>query len=196
MTARLLIVLGLLVGHSCDPAPAPAPPVPVEHADPVAYVNGLVYGWQDMGPAMDAYRVVAAVRGWSPADVEAWAPFVFDVIVKESGGCWNLKGGQVPTVGDCFTFQTNPRHPRTDSGFGQVTPVLDRGARAPLCKGAGLCSQADVIASPWSSMVALVDTIAGSPEAGVRGAGSFPWCWNAKARRYHACSIAPDRHRP
>ena len=146
-------------------------------------VNALDYGYLDIEPAMQAYRLVAADMGETDEQIEAWAPFVYDVIAKESGGCWNLKRRQIPVVGECLTFQSNPRRTGSDSGFGQVTAVWYKGPRAPLCKGLGLCSQAAVLESPYTSMQSLVFVLQHS--------GKQPWCFNAWARKFHKCKLAP-----
>lgn len=169
-------LLFLPISH-CD-APAPLRP------DSREEVNAIDYGYLDIEPAMQAYRLVAADMGSSPEKIEAWAPFVYDIIAKESGGCWNVKGGQIPEPGSCTEFQRNPRRTGSDSGFGQVTRVWYRGANAPLCRDLGICSQADVVASPYASMQSLVHVL--------KHSGKKPWCYNAFARRYHKCGIAPD----
>lgn len=153
--------------------------------DAVAYVNGLDYGWKDIAPAMEAYRVVALSRGWSPSTIEVWAPFVADVIDKESGGCPNVQGGDVFQVGSCTELVVDGH--AEDSGFGQVTTAL-YGRTGVLCEMEGLCSQAQIIGSPWVSMLALVATL--------EYLGRYPWCDYQGAPAYHDCGLIPKGARP
>ncbi len=154
--------------------------------DPIAYVNGLDYGWTEMDAAMEAFRVVALVRGWSDVAIDRWTPFVFDVIAKESGGCPNTVGGDIFVVGTCSEYQIKGH--RSDSGMMQVTPVLYRGADAPICAAVGLCSQGDVVATPWASTLAGVVTL--------EMLGRYPWCDYEGAPIYHNCSLIGKDERP
>jgi hypothetical protein len=151
----------------------------------VQYVNSLDYGWGDMAPAMEAFRVVALARSWTTAAVDLWTPFVFDVIAKESSGCPNTRGGDVFAVGSCTELLVHGRRP--DSGFGQVTPVL-YGPGGLVCQQAGLCSQSQIIETAWSSMVALVVTL--------EALGRFPWCDYDGAGLLHRCDLIPRDARP
>lgn len=173
-----------LVAQATSVAVRVDPPT-VPSFDATAYVNSLPYGWQSMDPAMDAYRVVALSRGWDELTIATWAPFVFDVIVKESGGCPNTIGGDLFVVGTCDQY-TRRGHAE-DSGMGQVTTAL-YGHAGVLCVNEGLCSQAAVIATPWSSMVAVVATL--------EQLGSAPWCYDARARSFHDCSLIGREARP
>jgi hypothetical protein len=147
--------------------------------------NVQEYFYNDMEPVRYAYRAVASHElGWSPAIIAAWEPFIVDdVIRKESGGCWMIRGGTLyNSFGDsCWRPAVIGR--RSDAGFGQVTPVLYRGRNSTLCRNAGLCSWQAVTASAWTSMLAVL--------VSVEQHGSYPWCYNAEARRYHNCKLAP-----
>ena len=165
--------------------------------DPVTYVNTLTYTWQDPVPAMIAWRTVTATRGWDPATIEAWAPFVQAVMGRESGYCWNTRRGARIDVWEGCHVARQGGH--SDSGFGQVLMGYPnkRGWYLPvnggvwglhenasyLCPQEGLCQPNDVIASPWASMTALV--------ALVERAGRQPWCWTAKLRKGAVCRLAP-----
>ena len=163
--------------------------------DPIALwiVNTQPYFYGDMGPVTVAYEHVATHLDWDiqmMADgrtkLEAWREFVItDLIAKESGGCPNIRGGtRYNAIGDsCNNPVTRGR--KTDSGFGQVTPVLYHGSNSTICKNTGICSSRQVIESPWNSMMATLITI--------EKHGSQPWCYNKFARSYHNCSLAPDR---
>lgn len=135
---------------------------------------------------MTAYRTVAAVRGWTPETIDRWAPFVEDVMAKESGGCWNLLGGAVmeyPQTGCNIARQGHGE----DAGVGQVTSA-GWGSSGAACKVAGLCSREAVIASPWSSMTAMLVLM--------EAHGSFPWCFSDWARALHDCTLIARDERP
>lgn len=177
------------LGEAAVPTPAPPPtttsaPPPETtlppYEDVVNWVNSLPYQHGDPEPADAAFRAVAAVQGWSPERIEAWDAFARDVFIKESGSCWNGYRGAVWT-GDGCELQRQGRY--EDAGFGQV--ISDWYGRGnPLCEATGLCSKADVVASPFNSMTALVFVMGHS--------GSFPWCWVDWARDIHNCWLAPD----
>lgn len=176
-----------------SPAGRVSPPSSVEIAgpspfDPVAYVNGLSYGWTWVDPAMEAFRVVALTRGWDPVTIELWSPFAADVIAKEGVGCPNAVGGDVFEVGTCDPARRTVIGHGSDSGFGQVTPAL-YGRTGLLCVHEGICSQAQVIGSPFVSMVALVATF--------ELAGRFPWCdYEGVPQGWHDCTLIPRDARP
>ncbi|MGD9999900.1 MAG: hypothetical protein AB7L17_20785 [Ilumatobacteraceae bacterium] len=161
------------------------PPTTAERVDPAQYVNSLPYRWGDMAPAMEAFRVVALSRSWTAEAVEVWTPFVFDVIVKESAGCPNARGGDIFASGSCTDKLVHGSRP--DSGFGQVTPVL-YGPGGIVCQQAGLCSQHQIIETAWNSMVALVVTL--------EELGRFPWCDYEGASRLHLCDLVARSARP
>lgn len=154
--------------------------------DPVDYVNRLPYLHFDLAPAMEAYRVVADARGWSPAVIERWAPFVLDVMAKESGGCWNLLGGAVmvfPQPGCEIARQGRGE----DAGVGQVTSA-GWGRGGAVCELAGLCSREAVIASPWSSVTAMLVLM--------EAHGRYAWCDYDGAPALHDCSLVGRDERP
>lgn len=172
-------------GRATMPAIRVDPPDTVAPFDPVGYVNALPYGWQNMGPAMDAFRVVATARGWTAIAIDRWTPFVYDVIVKESGGCPNTIGGDLFVVGTCDQY-TRHGHAE-DSGIGQLTFVL-YGPSGPVCKATGLCSQQSIIATPWASIVSMVATL--------ELLGQGPYCYDARSRGYHDCTLIGRTERP
>lgn len=174
LTRLLLAASIVLTGcWSSDPPPD----------DDLWTVNTAEYRYGELDPALFAYRAVARHEGWSDTDIEAWLPFVTDVIAKESGGCPAVRGGTLyNAIGDsCNEPAVAGR--RQDTGFGQVTRVLYHGPASTLCKFAALCNWQTIAATPWNSMRALVITI--------RHHGSFPWCYDARARAYHRCNLAP-----
>lgn len=143
------------------------------------YVNGLPYAFTVAEPALEAFRAVAADRGWASEDIESWVPFITDVMANESGFCWNVKGGAKMANVGC---EIRKQGRGSDSGFGQLISLHYKPGRW-LCEQEGLCSSAAIIDNPYDSMTALV--------ALVERSGGQPWCYNAKARRYHKCSLVP-----
>lgn len=188
-----ILAIALLVGSACqrsaDTMEAQREP------DPIALwtVNTQPYFFGDLGPVTIAYDALAKHLDWDityAADgqlmIDAWREFVVtDLIAKESGGCPAVRGGTLyNAIGDpCDSPSVWGR--RSDTGFGQVTPVLYRGNNTVICKNTGLCSWQQIIETPWNSMLATMIT--------VQELGSGPWCYNAFARSYHNCSLAPDR---
>lgn len=151
--------------------------------DPMAFfiVNTLPYAYSNIEPAREAYRIVAAERGWSEADIAAWETFIVDdVIARESGGCYNVRGGaRMAESGVSCKIRRQGRG--SDSGFGQVTGIHWRGW---LCEQEQLCSHADITLNAWNSMSALL--------ALVERNGRHDWCWNDWARSFHPeCKRAP-----
>lgn len=162
---------------------------PVEQAaafNAADYVNGLTYGWHNMAAPMEAFRVVAISRGWTQTAIDRWTPFTFDLIAKESGGCPNTKGGDLFVEGTCDQY-TRHGHAE-DSGFGQATYSLF-GPTGVTCKALGVCSQAQVIADPWTSMLASV-------VLPLELLGRYPWCDYAGAGDWHNCSLIGRNERP
>lgn len=126
---------------------------------PIDAVNLATYTYLDMAPVEFAFRMVAADRGWAQTSIDNWTPFVLNIVAGESGGCWNVRrGAKILEPVGCVIRQGG----HTDAGFGQVTPVL-YGITCPH----GLCSPGDIVASPWSSMLAMVLVI--------EAQGSAPW---------------------
>lgn len=176
-TAALSVVLAVFVSTACEPSPQRPEP------DPTAFftVNTLPYAFTVLDPVDQAYRIVAAERGWTQGDIDAWAGFlVYDVIAKESGGCYNVRGGaRMAEPGVSCVIARQGR--KQDSGFGQLVAVHYRGW---LCEQEQLCSAHDITLNAWNSMTALL--------ALVERAGKQGWCYNAWARSYHpGCASAP-----
>ena len=157
----------------------PPPPKPTARE----IVNGLPYKHYDAKPALEAFRLVAADVGWSSQLIAAWEPFVNDVMFGESAYCWNRRNGDVVAMySACVIIKATTRE---DVGFGQATRSL-YGPDAQLCKGWGICSAEQILASPYDSMLwSIVRPIELN--------GSQPWCYNDAARAYHKCHLAPDR---
>lgn len=157
----------------------PPPPKPSTRQ----IVNSLPYQHYNDIPAMTAYRLVAAERGWTSARIEAWAPFVRDVMLGESAFCWNRRRGDIVrpySVGCVITRQGRYE----DVGFGQVTSSF-YGDAGLLCTKYGVCSSGQILASPYDSMLwSLVVPLELD--------GSHPWCFSGAARSYHNCGLAPD----
>ena len=186
MKILIAALIGLLPLH-CEPErPAPtAWQCSGEHRDEI---NALPFAYGDLTPVDTAFRLAAADCGWTPDEIEAWVPFaVYDLVAKESGGCWNLRGGQVPKGTDCLAH-TNPRRVGSDSGFGQLVSVWYRGAKAPACRDVGLCSQDDIVASPYSSIIAVVYAI--------HHDGAHPWCYDKRSCRYHSGAKSAPKTKP
>lgn len=176
--ALLVSVLSVGALTACEVAPAERP-----EPDPAAFftVNTLPYAYTVLEPAEQALRIVAEERGWSQADIEAWVPFlVYDVIAKESGGCYNVRGGaKMAEPGVSCVIRRQGKG--GDSGFGQVIGMHYRGW---MCEQERLCSSADITLNAWNSMTALL--------ALVERSGKQGWCWNAWARSFHSgCKHAP-----
>lgn len=187
-TRTTLIALTALVALTgCLPSPAemiydPGTPSVARPATVADQVNALAPGHNyadlDSG-AVPVYRLVAAERGWSPETIATWEPFLRKVMMRESGGCWNVRNG-VRLVGDGAGCAIARQGKRTDSGYGQVLMQVHA---SWLCPQEGLCTPADVVASPYASMTAFL--------ALVERGGRQPWCYTAKLRRGEACRTAP-----
>ena len=155
--------------------------------DPVAYVNSLAYCHACMDPAMEAYRMVAAHRGWSEQQVESRSAFVRIIMATESGGCPNVRRWGYGSVGqDCRTLCMGGRKGECaydDAGFGQVTQIL-RTPTSPLCAIEGICSAEATVASPWASMTAFLRVL--------EDGGNRPYCYlnNFHVRDGH-CRLWP-----
>jgi hypothetical protein len=146
-------------------------------------VNSLPYSWGSEEPAVQAYRIVAAERGWTKNAIDAWEPMVSDIMRGETGYCWNVRrGARLGNHGqDCLIVRQGRG---SDSGFGQVIKKYHYGPGKYLCVKEGLCSADAIVSSPWNSMVSLVSAI--------EHHGKQPWCYSASARRLHkTCKFAP-----
>lgn len=140
----------------------------------------------EVEPVRQTFASVACKRGWEPERIRAWWPFIQDVVMKESMGCFNLRRAPVFVRGtgwgdSCVDNLVRNRNTE-DSGYGQVTRS-GWGPRGVVCRQAGLCSPAQIIESPYNSMTALL--------VFVENNGKQPWCYSARARRFHNCSLAP-----
>lgn len=166
------------------PAEAPLPTVSTlpPYEDVVAWVNNLPYQHGDPGPAELAFRGVAAIQGWTPAEIEAWVPFARDVFIKEAQSCWNGYRGAVWTGNGC-ELQKQGRY--EDAGFGQVIGLHYLPGN-PLCEATGICSKAEIVESPFNSMLALVWLM--------RQYGNRPWCYIEAdgTPTVHSCWLAPQ----
>lgn len=149
----------------------------------ILHVNGLKYSEGYSKPAMEAFRLVAAQRGWTPQEIKSWEIAIADIMGKESGFCPNKLGGAIiKNPNGCILAKQGKR---SDSGFGQLISIHYRHTTPGtgwLCAQEKLCSKWEIIASPWNSMTSLVALI---ERSGVSG-----WCYNSRARRIHhvACS--------
>lgn len=146
-------------------------------------VNAITYQHYNDLPALKAYRLVAAERGWDSSRIEAWAPFVRDVMLGESAFCWNRRRGDIVrsySVG-CIITQEGRYE---DVGFGQVTTSF-YGSTGLLCTRYGVCSMQQILASPYDSMLWSI-------VVPIELDGSHPWCYSGAARSYHNCRLAPD----
>ena len=148
-------------------------------------VNSLVYNWGDPKPAMEAFRLVALNRGWTPAQIKSWEIAIANIMMGESGFCPNVLRGAVMGNPQGCVLKRQGKH--SDAGFGQLIGInyklsKKNPAAGFLCREENLCSKWDIIASPYNSMLALV--------ALVERSGTFPWCYNSFARKYHriACN--------
>lgn len=170
-----------LVGRTwIHPDGSTAPLVCPEPAAPEAHMR------MDGTAAMQSFRSVTCYRGWDPALTAAWEPFVYDVVIKESNGCFNVRRAPIFAAGTGWgdsCVDTLVRNRTTeDAGYGQVT-YAGWGPRGVVCQRTGLCSAEQIIASPWNSMLAVVVLIEAN--------GRFPWCYSASARAFHRCGLAP-----
>jgi hypothetical protein len=152
-----------------DP-PEPPPPTAAE------VCNTLVYDFEEMYGPMICFRAVAAEQGIVHiAEAEPW---IFDVIVKESGGCPFIRGGDRDIPVGC-----TPKHrgSGSDVGFGQATYSY-YGPGGKLCTVYGICSSWQILASPYDSMLNSVVRVAILD-------GRYGYCDYEGAPRYHACSL-------
>lgn len=146
------------------------------------FVNNQTYSWMDATPADTAFTIVAADRGWTPDKVQAWLPFVDNIMKYESGYCPNMRrGARFANSGVNCIIARQGRG--SDSGFGQVISIHYSYPNGWLCKQEGLCSAQNIISTPWNSMTALV--------ALVERSGGSPWCYSKAARRLHNCNLVP-----
>lgn len=152
-----------------------------EHRDEV---NAMQFSYGVLEPVDTAIRLIAADCGWAQQSIDEWVPFlVYDVIAKESGGCWNVRRG-VRFANGGANCEIARQGRGSDSGFFQLISIHYKPGKGWLCVDYGMCSSADIIGTPYDSMVAGVLL--------VQRSGKQPWCYNATARRYHrGCATAP-----
>lgn len=171
----------------------PPPPRPIQPRrkvskpvpTPQEIVNSLTYIAHDPKPAMKAFEINATYRGWTSKEITLWKIAIQDIMKGESSFCPNVLGGAVLAQKVNCVIKKQGTH--SDSGFGQLIYIhykvsSKNPARGWLCKQEKLCSKEQIIATPWTSMTALVALIERS--------GISPWCYDARARRHHrvACS--------
>jgi hypothetical protein len=149
----------------------------------IVHVNNLKYSHGYAKPAMQAFRLVAEQRGWTPKQIKSWEIAIENIMMGESGFCPNmLRGAIIKNPQGCVLARQGTH---SDSGFGQLISIHYRHTTPGtgwLCAQEKLCSKWEIIASPWNSMTSLVALI---ERSGVSG-----WCYNARARRIHriACN--------
>jgi len=145
-----------------------------------ARINNLTYTYGEATPAMEAFASVARARGWSDQSIAEWSPFLKNVMMRESGYCYNVRRGATfsKSVG-CVLAQQGPH---SDSGFGQVISIHYKPG-AWLCEQESLCSADDIVATPWASMTALVALLERN--------GRQPWCFTNSLRATAVCRNAP-----
>lgn len=183
MKILLSAALAVLPLH-CDP------PVELQQAPPACSgehrdeVNALQYGYGVLEPVDTAIRMIAADCGWTQQSIDEWVPFlVYDVIAKESGGCWNVRRG-VRFANGGANCEIARQGRGSDSGFGQLISIHYRPGKGWLCLEDGLCSADDIIASPYTSGQAIVRLVGRSGKSG--------WCYSPRAIKYHpGCRTAP-----
>lgn len=208
ITPLITSLLAILSLTACDPTdyvdvwPLRADDPSTTEVEPTLtdeqYVNLLPYDSGDYETAKEAWIVVARARGWGEADIVAWTPFVMDIIMKESTGCWNIRRGSKFLYQDgtgCF-LKAQGKH--SDSGIGQVLGGYPnrRGWYLPvnggtwklhenaswLCPQEGLCTPDDIVATAWNSYNALVATL--------ERTWGEAWCYK-QARGFHNCKLRP-----
>jgi hypothetical protein len=166
-------------------------------------VNAISYQQNDPEPALKAFRMVATECD-DPSDpcltnewVDQWDWFVMLAMGRESNFCPNVRRGAKMTGVGCTLKKQGVG---SDSGFGQVLMGYPnrKGWYRPTgggtwklhehagwaCPNLGLCTPADVISEPYSSMRVYVWLL--------KRAGSGPWCFG-DFRYGNVCKAAPDR---
>lgn len=156
------------------PTTTTAPPTPEE------IVNSIVYIHDNPEPAMKAFTIVATARGWSQEEINTWYDFAKDVMLHESGYCYNLRRGAIIGKAEGCVMAKQGKH--EDSGFAQLISIhYDPGKW--LCEQEHLCSSEDIIATPWNSMVAFIALLERN--------GKQPWCFTDSLRATSRCQNAP-----
>ncbi len=182
MKLILSAFLAVLPIH-CDPATTEKPTTQQCTGESRDAVNALQYSYGVLEPVDAAFRMVAADCGWTQDSIDKWTLFlVYDVIARESGGCWNVRRG-VKFANGGVNCAISKQGRGSDSGFGQLIAIHYNG-NGWLCLEDGLCSSDAIIASPYSSMQAFVRLVQRSGKQG--------WCYSTKAIRWHpGCKTAP-----
>ena len=96
----------------------------------IQFLHGQVDHWL---PEM------AAEAGWKPEHL----PMLKHIILRESGGCPNLMGGDVPSP-TCEILRVREWNHRSDTGLLQINGVnynLKRNKWARVCLDMGICNQ-------------------------------------------------------
>lgn len=143
-------------------------------------VNGITYIHNVAEPAMRAFAIVAETRGWSQDEIAKWSAFASDVMLHESGYCYNLRRGAIIGKAEGCVMAKQGKY--EDSGFAQLIRI-HYGPGNWLCEQEGLCSSDAIIADPWSSMTAFVALLERN--------GKQPWCFTDSLRATSRCRNAP-----
>ena len=185
MKILLSAALAVLPLHCDTPAPAHTPtPAQQCSGESREAVDALQFSYGVLEPVDAAFRMVAADCGWTQQSIDEWAPFlVYDVIAKESGGCWNVRRG-VKLANGGLNCEIARQGKGSDSGFFQLISIHYKPGKGWLCLEDGLCSSEAIISSPYTSMQAGVRLVQRSGKQG--------WCYSRAARSYHrGCATAP-----
>ena len=190
LISAALVVLPMNCQDQAADTTPPASACTGEHRNEV---DSLQFSYGNMEPVDATFRMVAADCHWDQASIDAWTPFlVYDVIAKESGGCWNVRRG-VRFANGGANCEIARQGRGSDSGFGQLISIHYRPGKGWLCNLEGLCSADQITANPYDSMKALVLLIV-RPDGngGLTGSGKHGWCYSARAIKYHpGCRHAP-----
>lgn len=156
------------------------PPVPTVAPAPTAeqICNSLEYDFEEMVNPMICFRAVAAEQGISWDNIVAAEPWIYDVIVKESGGCPLLVGGDTDIPVGCTP---RIRGSGSDVGWGQATDSY-WGRNGKLCTVYGVCHPWQILESPYHSMLNSVVRVAMLD-------GRYGYCDYVGAPIYHNCGL-------
>lgn len=181
-TAITTAALAIASLAGCQDHSTPRPePLPVDWFT----VNAAQYNYGDLTTIHAiTYPTVARWRGWTEEEIEAWRPFIVDdIIAKESGGCYNIRGG-VRLANGGIGCAVARQGSGQDAGLGQVVLRFNPW----LCEQEGYCSPDDITLTAWDSMNALLALIERS--------GVSPWNYNDFARSYHPTLRNAPSQRP
>lgn len=140
--------------------------------------NSLVYDFEEMLNPMICLYAVLVEQGVSQAEIDYADSWFFDVIAKESGGCPFLIGGDRDLPVLCIPLHHGHE---SDTGFGQATYSY-YGPTGKLCTVYGVCSRAQILESPYTSMLYSVVDVAILD-------GRYGYCDYKGAPRYHNCNL-------